>query len=145
MYYRNKGGNIFCPKFCPLLILKTNKKPTLTWGCLQIWERNINQLPPLYTPTNWGIQKQPRYVPWPRIQPAPLWCEGLHCNQLSHLARATFNTFLRNTTYFCIFKGITCLKKLAHTKQMITNVLVHKQHLIIGLTIWLHNLSYFLL
>lgn len=144
MYYRNKGGNVFCPKFCPLLILKTKNPPSPEDVYKFEREISISCLPYTPQPTG-GSNSNLDMCPDQESNPQPFWCEGLHSNQLSHLAGATFNTFLRNTTYFCIFKGITCLKKLAHTKQMITNVLGHKQHLIIGLTIWLHNLSYFLL
>ena len=37
---------------------------------------------------NQGSNPQPRYVPWPGIEPATFWCMGRCSNQLNHLARA---------------------------------------------------------
>ena len=37
---------------------------------------------------DWGLNLQPRYVPWAGIEPVTFWCMGQHSNQLRHLARA---------------------------------------------------------
>ena len=37
---------------------------------------------------NWGSNPQPRYVPWPGIEPATFWCKEQCSNQLSYVARA---------------------------------------------------------
>ena len=40
-----------------------------------------------------GLNLQPRYVPWRGTEPTTFCCTGWCSNQLSHLARAAFNTF----------------------------------------------------
>ena len=37
--------------------------------------------------SDWGVNLQPKHVPWPGIKPVTFWCTGRCSNQLSHLAR----------------------------------------------------------
>ena len=60
------------------LMIETDRQTDLCW------------LPPVHTLTG-GLNPQPRYVPWPGIEPKTfffLWSVGQLPNQLSHLARA---------------------------------------------------------
>ena len=51
-----------------------------------MWEKH--QLVASHTHPDWGLNPQPRYVPWPGIKPATFWCTGRHSNQPCHPARA---------------------------------------------------------
>ena len=52
-----------------------------------MWERDIKSAASCVR-LNRGSNSQPRFVPWPGIEPITFWCTGWCSNQLSLLARA---------------------------------------------------------
>ena len=69
--------------------------------CLLTWERGRREKhwrgrEPLFVTSgvhpNWGLTWQPRYVPWPAVEPTAFWCIRWCSNDLSHMARASFFT-----------------------------------------------------
>ena len=57
-----------------------------------IWERKIDQLPLKHTP-NWGLNLQPRHVPWQGIELATCCFTGLHPSNWATLVRSTLDFF----------------------------------------------------
>ena len=52
---------------------------------------------------NRGLNLQPRYVPWPGIEPATFWCMWPCSNQPNHLARARRWIYFYLKWFFLIF------------------------------------------
>ena len=53
--------------------------------------REKHRLVASHTRHNWGLNPQPRYVPWPGIEPPTFWCTGWCSNQLSHTSQGRWS------------------------------------------------------
>ena len=71
-----------------------------------MWERNIDRLVASHACPDWGLNLQPRYVPWLGIEPATFWCMGWCSNQLSHPARVIL--FIFNSMLWIRFQDLSC-------------------------------------